>query len=253
MAKQMPKHLEGYVMVEDRLPLFYKRFEDGRITTEVIAHTSDSIITKSSIFADADQQERGIPLATGICKEVFTSQMPKYVEVSETSSIGRALANYGIRGLDSEGNEAKRPSLEEMQSVQAQQEDAANYNDIEEHSLLEEVLAQPETELVSQVQGSAIPIHKDGNPMYVVSDFRGEMQPRCAKHMGKGDYASEPARMWPVEWDPHQKEGNDNWKIQKVGASESIYKCTAQDSSEPEKYCLRFVTQAGFKAKHVAF
>ena len=126
MAKQMPKHLEGYVMVEDRLPLFYKRFEDGRITTEVIAHTSDSIITKSSIFADADQQERGIPLATGICKEVFTNQMPKYVEVSETSSIGRALANYGIRGLDSEGNEAKRPSLEEMQSVQALQEDAAN-------------------------------------------------------------------------------------------------------------------------------
>ena len=52
--------------------------------------------------------------------------MPKYVEVSETSSIGRALANYGIRGLDSEGNEAKRPSLEEMQSVQALQEDAAN-------------------------------------------------------------------------------------------------------------------------------
>ena len=126
MAKQMPKHLEGYVMVEDRLPLFYKRFEDGRITTEVIAHTSDSIITKSSIFADADQQERGIPLATGICKEVFTNQMPKYVEVCETSSIGRALANYQIRGLDENGNVAKRPSLEEMQSVQAMQEDAAN-------------------------------------------------------------------------------------------------------------------------------
>ena len=126
MAKVMPKHLEGYVMVEDRLPLFYKRFEDGRITTEVIAHTSDSIITKSSIYADADQQERGIPLATGICKEVFTNQMPKYVEVCETSSIGRALANYQIRGLDENGNEAKRPSLEEMQSVQALQEDAAN-------------------------------------------------------------------------------------------------------------------------------
>mgnify|MGYP003148969467 CR=1 FL=1 len=126
MAKQMPKHLEGYVMVEDRLPLFYKRFEDGRITTEVIAHTSDSIITKSSIYADADQQERGIPLATGICKEVFTNQMPKYVEVCETSSIGRALANYQIRGLDENGNLAKRPSLEEMQSVQALQEDAAN-------------------------------------------------------------------------------------------------------------------------------
>tara|TARA_R110002020_G_scaffold333494_1_gene548891 strand:+ start:3798 stop:4439 length:642 start_codon:yes stop_codon:yes gene_type:complete len=126
MAKQLPKNLEGYVMVEDRLPLFYKRFPDGRITTEVIAHTSDSIITRSAIYADADQQERNIPLATGICKEVFTNAQPKYVEVSETSSIGRALANYGIRGLDSEGNEAKRPSLEEMQSVQALQEDAAN-------------------------------------------------------------------------------------------------------------------------------
>jgi hypothetical protein len=126
MAKQMPKHLEGYVMVEDRLPLFYDEFKDGRITTEVIAHTPDSIITKSSIFADADQQERGLPLATGICKEVFTNQMPKYVEVCETSSIGRALANYQIRGLDENGNVAKRPSLEEMQSVQALQEDAAN-------------------------------------------------------------------------------------------------------------------------------
>ena len=122
----MPKHLEGYVMVEDRLPLFYDEFKDGRITTEVIAHTPDSIITKSSIFADADQQERGLPLATGICKEVFTNQMPKYVEVCETSSIGRALANYQIRGLDENGNVAKRPSLEEMQSVQALQEDAAN-------------------------------------------------------------------------------------------------------------------------------
>ena len=238
--------LDNYEEVKDRIPLFYLTYPEGRITTEIVLETDSACTIRASLWANAEEQANLCPLATGYAKEWSGGRIDKYTENAETSAIGRALAN---RDLFS-GN---RPSREEMSAVRTDAPKAANPNDIEEHSLLEEVLAQPETELVSQVQGSAIPIHKDGNPMYVVSDFRGEMQPRCAKHMGKGDYASEPARMWPVEWDPHQKEGNDNWKIQKVGASESIYKCTAQDSSEPEKYCLRFVTQAGFKAKHVAF
>ena len=122
MAKQLPKHLEGYAMVEDRLPLFYAQFPDGRIISEVVAHTDDSIITRSFIYRNAEDQEKNIPLSTGICKEIFTPKMPKYVENCETSSIGRALANYNIRGADEEGNQAKRPRLEEMQSVEALQD-----------------------------------------------------------------------------------------------------------------------------------
>jgi len=126
MAKQLPPNMKGYVMVEDRIPIFYTDYPDGRITSEVVAFTEDSIITRSFIYRNAEEQEKNLPLSTGICKEVFTNGQPKYVEVSETSSIGRALANYNIRGEDEDGNQAKRPSLEEMQSVQALQEDAAN-------------------------------------------------------------------------------------------------------------------------------
>ena len=248
----MAFNLDDYEMVKDRIPLFYAEFPDGRITTEIVSETDSSCTIRAFLWKNAEEQANLCPLSTGIAKEWAGGMIEKYTENCSTSAIGRAISNRAIYGkvATETGN---RPSREEMSAVRTDAPKAANPNDIEEHSLLEEVLAQPGTELVSQVQGSAIPIHKDGNPMYVVSDFKGEMQPRCAKHMGKGDYASEPARMWPVEWDPHQKEGNDNWKIQKVGASESIYKCTAQDSSEPEKYCLRFVTQAEFKAKHVAF
>ena len=122
MAKSLPNHMEGYAMVEDRIPVFYAQFPDGRITTEVVGYTDDSVITRSFIYRNAEDQEKNIPLSTGICKEIFTPKMTKYVENCETSSIGRALANYNIRGVDEEGNQAKRPSLEEMQSVDALQD-----------------------------------------------------------------------------------------------------------------------------------
>ena len=36
----MPINLDNYEMVKDRLPLFYEKYPDGRITSEVISEDS---------------------------------------------------------------------------------------------------------------------------------------------------------------------------------------------------------------------
>ena len=242
----MAFNLDNYEEVKDRIPLFYTTYPEGRITTEIVLETDSSCTIRAFLWKNAEEQANLCPLATGIAKEWAGGRIDKYTENAETSAVGRALANLNMFS----GN---RPSREEMSAVRTDAPKAANPNDIEEHSLLEEVLAQPEAELVSQVQGGSIVTHKDGNPMYLVGEFNGQIVPRCAKHMGKGDYSSEAARMWEIEWDPHENPKSDNWKIAALGVTESVYKCSAQDDSEPKKYCLRFVTQAEFHAKHVAF
>ena len=242
----MAFNLDNYEEVKDRIPLFYLTYPEGRITTEIVLETDSACTIRASLWANAEEQANLCPLATGYAKEWSGGRIDKYTENAETSAIGRALAN---RDLFS-GN---RPSREEMSAVRTD-EPPSNVDDVEEHSILEEVLAQPNTGIIPATSSGSISVHQDGNPMYVVGEFKGEIHPRCAKHMGKGDYANDPAVMWPITWDPHEKEGHVNWQIQKVGpVSESIYKCSALDDSEPDRYCLRYVTQADFKAKHVVF
>lgn len=112
--------LETYVTVEERIKAFYTKFAEGRIETELLhldgfepENSNRLVVIKASIYID---QKAVLPLATGIAKEkegtVFVNKT-SFVENCETSAIGRALANAGFLT-------DKRPSREEMESVERQ-------------------------------------------------------------------------------------------------------------------------------------
>ncbi|HEX8178771.1 MAG TPA: hypothetical protein VF525_04425 [Pyrinomonadaceae bacterium] len=108
MSRQSPSRdrFEDYVPVAERLEKFYERFPDGRVITHIIQHDLDTgfILMRAEVYRNADDAQ---PAATGHAFEVRSEgyvQKTSYVEVCETSSVGRALALLGFevkRGIAS--------------------------------------------------------------------------------------------------------------------------------------------------------
>lgn len=110
-------NLNDYEPVEQRIKRLYKDHKDARIVTDNITTAQDrqvgTWVTKSYIYLTAEDQEKGLPKATGLAFEVDSAKGPQAtsaLEVCETSSIGRALANANYSGN-------KRASREEMEKV----------------------------------------------------------------------------------------------------------------------------------------
>ena len=114
-------NLDDYEMVKDRLPLFYERYADGRITCEILSETPEGITMKAYLYKDLEEQCHQAPLATGIAHEKPGGYIDKYHETCETSAIGRALANLNLRNPNKD-----RPSREEMESAQSMQASRAS-------------------------------------------------------------------------------------------------------------------------------
>jgi len=110
--------LSQYETVEERIKRFYADHPDGRIITEnetLPEYRLEKLwVVKSLVFFSGEDLERACPKATGLAYEVDSASGPQQssaLEVCETSSIGRALANAGYSGN-------KRASREEMEKVQ---------------------------------------------------------------------------------------------------------------------------------------
>ncbi len=109
----MPKHellfdVGEYAPVADRIILFYARFPTGRIITRLISRTEHDITVQAFVFRSVDEQR---PSATGLASERIGDGDVNTVaclENTETSAIGRALANLGLTAS------MQRPSREEM-------------------------------------------------------------------------------------------------------------------------------------------
>ena len=111
----MPQfNLDDYEMVKDRIPLFYDKYEDGRITCDILSDTAEGVTMKAYLWKNADEQGGNTPLSTGIARELPGGFIDKYHENCETSAVGRALANLNLRNPDMD-----RPSREEMQSAES--------------------------------------------------------------------------------------------------------------------------------------
>lgn len=122
--------LTKYETVKERKKRFYKDHQDGRIIVEV--KNMDTIdkyaLVKATIFKDAADQEKNLPVSTGWAHEIriIEKSVSKsgleyeavnyfaWCENAEESAIGRALDNAGYSGND-------KCSREEMEKVQRMQ------------------------------------------------------------------------------------------------------------------------------------
>ena len=99
---------EAYATVAERIRLFYDRHPFGRIQTELVSRTPNEVIFKALVFRTP---EDSLPSATGWAAEREGDgeiNLVACLENTETSAVGRALANLGFTAA------RERPSVEEL-------------------------------------------------------------------------------------------------------------------------------------------
>jgi hypothetical protein len=106
--------LSDYALVADRITLFYERYPEGRIVTELHSRADREITFRALVYRSAAE---GLPAATGWASEREGDGEINRVaclENTETSAVGRALANLGFTAS------SRRPSREEMEKAERQ-------------------------------------------------------------------------------------------------------------------------------------
>ena len=109
---------DDYELVEVRLERFWKDNPDGKIKTKLIESSENGqmVICHAEVYEHKEDTE---PKATGIAQEYQDDKSfanrTSWMEVCETSEIGRALANWKYQG-----SKKARPSQEEMSKVAKQ-------------------------------------------------------------------------------------------------------------------------------------
>ena len=101
----------GYAPVADRLRLFYERYPTGRIVTHLVRRTEQEVMFRAEVYRTSSERE---PAATGWASEREGDgdiNTVACLENTETSAVGRALANLGFTAS------VHRPSREEMEKA----------------------------------------------------------------------------------------------------------------------------------------
>jgi hypothetical protein len=109
----MPRFdLSQYSTVAERIDAFWKKYDKGRLHTELVHFSPDQVVIRAEVYLDRDDER---PVTVDYAEERLDSSPVNRVSMVEncaTSAIGRALADLG-----GEFTGAKRPSAEEMQKV----------------------------------------------------------------------------------------------------------------------------------------
>jgi len=103
-----PPDLGGYATVAERLRLFWERYPNGRIHTALKQRTAQEVVFVARVYKDLGDAK---PAATGWAAEREGDgdiNLVACLENTETSAVGRALANLGFTAS------GLRPSAEEM-------------------------------------------------------------------------------------------------------------------------------------------
>ena len=100
-----------YATVAERITLFYTRFPNGRIVTRLLSRTAQEITVQAYVYRTLQELR---PSATGLAAERIGNgdiNTVACLENTETSAIGRALANLGLTASP------QRPSREEIEKA----------------------------------------------------------------------------------------------------------------------------------------
>ena len=100
-----------YAPVAERIRLFWESFPKGRITTRLVSRTQHDVLFEARVYRALTDNE---PAATGWAAEREGDgdiNAVACLENTETSAVGRALANLGFTASK------ERPSIEEMQKA----------------------------------------------------------------------------------------------------------------------------------------
>lgn len=111
---KIPLKGKKYAMVKDRVAAFRDICPAGLITTEIISNEGGTVTMRATVADEA-----GNVLATGLAHEIENASFinkTSYIEVCETSAVGRALAFLGI------GVDESMASAEEIANSQLQQD-----------------------------------------------------------------------------------------------------------------------------------
>ena len=120
---------DEYITVHERIEKFYAKFPQGRVITTILEHDRESgfVLVRAEVFREPDD---ALPAATGHAYELRSAghvQQGSYVEVGETSAVGRALALLGFevkRGVASR-EEVERGARKQQAAAAARQAEKA--------------------------------------------------------------------------------------------------------------------------------
>ena len=124
LLESIPLGKSEYVMVKTRLQYFRKHYENASIDTEHVFFDGESIMCKTTIHVD------GKLVATGMAHEEKGKNhinATSFVEVCETSAVGRALGMMGIGITNSVA------TYDEVKNAMKQQEANEKANELLEY------------------------------------------------------------------------------------------------------------------------
>lgn len=102
----------AYAPVAERIAAFYERYPEGRIITELVNRSERDVVFRALVYRSPDDPSPG---ATGWAAELVGDgdiNAVACLENTETSAVGRALANLGFTAS------RHRASREEMEKAE---------------------------------------------------------------------------------------------------------------------------------------
>ena len=105
--------LSQYQTAQERIDLFWLKFPNGRLYTELVSFTPEQVVFKAEVYANKDDV---YPLAVDYAEERLGSSpvnKTSFVENCSTSATARALSLLGHEFSP----KGKRPSASEMTKV----------------------------------------------------------------------------------------------------------------------------------------
>lgn len=105
--------LESYATVQERIAQFYQDFPDGSIRTFMVVRDGPEVVFEARVYRSPEEAAMGI-YTSGFARELEGKSpvnKTSHLENSESSAIGRALANLGY------ATDSRRPSRSEMIKV----------------------------------------------------------------------------------------------------------------------------------------